>query len=79
MQRRRDPLAQIETQLRIQNALLAALTYQRTGVRPDGFDHLALPDPWQRLVPYTKALVSLTRAIHAATVPAPQRVEDAET
>jgi hypothetical protein len=54
--RPRDPLAQIEAQLRIQTGLLATLTYQRTGVRPTGFDHLVLPDPFARLVPYAKAM-----------------------
>lgn len=57
--RRRDPLAQCVSALRMSNALLAALAYQRTGLRPAGFDHRTLPDPWLRLVPYAKASVLL--------------------
>lgn len=69
MPRRSDPLAGIVKQLEIQNALLAMLTYQRTGVRPKGFDHLVFPDPWQRLVPYAKALVLLRLAQRPAPTP----------
>jgi hypothetical protein len=69
MKRTADPLARIVAQLKIRNALLAALAYARTGERPAGFDHLALPDPWTRLVPYAKALVLIQLARQAADAP----------
>jgi hypothetical protein len=68
--RRLSDIEEIHVQLRIQSTLLAALTWQRTGVRPRGFDHLALPDPFARLVPYARAQVALleytARALHPA-------------
>jgi hypothetical protein len=69
MPRRRDPLVEVVKQFEIRNALLAMLTYQRTGVRPEDFDHLVFPDPWHRLVPYAKALVLLRLAQRPAPTP----------
>lgn len=50
-------------QLRMQSAMLAALAWQRTGVRPAGFEDIALPDPFARLVPYARAMVALTTSV----------------